>query len=93
MSFMNVEVRHIFTDMLIDGLRPFVTFRNKHSLRGGVVSPTANPQAGGPFLSAFRDCLLKHIRSYPAYLEGPVEGSCEHGNEPSGSIKRWEILH
>jgi hypothetical protein len=22
----------------------------------------------------------------------PVEGSCEHGNEPSGSIKRWEIL-
>jgi hypothetical protein len=24
--------------------------------------------------------------------EGLVEGSCEHGNEPSGSIKRWEIL-
>jgi hypothetical protein len=23
---------------------------------------------------------------------GPVEGSCEHGNEPSGSIKSWEIL-
>jgi hypothetical protein len=22
----------------------------------------------------------------------PVAGSCEHGNEPSGSIKRWEIL-
>jgi hypothetical protein len=22
-----------------------------------------------------------------------VEGSCEHGNEPSGCIKRWEILH
>jgi hypothetical protein len=21
-----------------------------------------------------------------------VEGSCEHGNEPSGSIKCWEIL-
>jgi hypothetical protein len=21
-----------------------------------------------------------------------VEGSCEHGKEPSGSIKRWEIL-
>jgi hypothetical protein len=21
-----------------------------------------------------------------------VEGSCEHGNEPSGSIKRWEVL-
>jgi hypothetical protein len=23
---------------------------------------------------------------------GPVERSCEHGNEPSGSIKYWEIL-
>jgi hypothetical protein len=23
---------------------------------------------------------------------GPVEGSYEHGNEPSGSIKRREIL-
>jgi hypothetical protein len=21
-----------------------------------------------------------------------VEGSCERGNEPSGSIKRWEVL-
>jgi hypothetical protein len=24
--------------------------------------------------------------------KGPVEGSCEHGNEPLGSIKRWEVL-
>jgi hypothetical protein len=23
---------------------------------------------------------------------GGVEGSCEHGNEPSGSIKCWEVL-
>jgi hypothetical protein len=23
---------------------------------------------------------------------GPVESSCERGNEPSGSIKRWEVL-
>jgi hypothetical protein len=23
---------------------------------------------------------------------GPVEGSCEHGNEPSGSIKCWNVL-
>jgi hypothetical protein len=21
-----------------------------------------------------------------------VEGSCERGNEPSGSVKRWEVL-
>jgi hypothetical protein len=24
--------------------------------------------------------------------KGPVKGSCEHGNEPSGSINIWEIL-
>jgi hypothetical protein len=23
---------------------------------------------------------------------GLVEGSCEHGREPSGSIKCWEVL-
>jgi hypothetical protein len=23
---------------------------------------------------------------------GPLEGSCERGNEPSGSIKPWEVL-
>jgi hypothetical protein len=24
--------------------------------------------------------------------EGPVEGFCQHGNEPSGSIKCWKVL-
>jgi hypothetical protein len=24
--------------------------------------------------------------------ERPVEGYCEHGGEPSGSIKYWEVL-
>jgi hypothetical protein len=24
--------------------------------------------------------------------KGPLEGSCEHGIEPSGSIKCWEVL-
>jgi hypothetical protein len=24
--------------------------------------------------------------------QGPVEGSCEHGKDRSGSIKCWEIL-
>jgi hypothetical protein len=27
-----------------------------------------------------------------ALAQGPVEGSCEHGNEPSDSIKCWEIF-
>jgi hypothetical protein len=25
------------------------------------------------------------------WVYGPVAGSCEHDNEPSGSMKRWEI--
>jgi hypothetical protein len=24
--------------------------------------------------------------------QGPVEGSCEHGDEPSGFIKCWDVL-
>jgi hypothetical protein len=24
--------------------------------------------------------------------QGPVEGSCEHGDQPSGSIKCWKVL-
>jgi hypothetical protein len=24
--------------------------------------------------------------------QGPLTGCCEHGNEPTGSIKCWEIL-
>jgi hypothetical protein len=24
--------------------------------------------------------------------KGPMEGSCEHGNKPPGSIKFWEVL-
>jgi hypothetical protein len=27
---------------------------------------------------------------HPTPDEGPVEGSCEHDNETSGSIKCWE---
>jgi hypothetical protein len=39
--------------------RRFETFRNnKNFLRLGVVSPTPNLQAGGPTLSAVRNCLF-----------------------------------
>jgi hypothetical protein len=30
------------------------------------------------------------VRSDSGY--GPVEGSCEHDDEPSDSIKSWEVL-
>jgi hypothetical protein len=29
---------------------------------------------------------------WPGSGQGPVEGSCEHGNEPLGSIKCWQVL-
>jgi hypothetical protein len=29
---------------------------------------------------------------WPCSEWGPVEGSCEDGNEPLGSIKCWEVL-
>jgi hypothetical protein len=41
---------------------------------------------------------LKEIRwngmgwIHVAQGRGPVEGSCEHGTEPSGSIKYWGFL-
>jgi hypothetical protein len=35
-----------------------------------VVSPTPNPQAGGPPLVSCPQLLIQYIRSYPLYLEG-----------------------
>jgi hypothetical protein len=28
----------------------------------------------------------------PGSGQGPVAGFCEHGNEPAGSIRRWDIF-
>jgi hypothetical protein len=47
-----------------------MTFRNKLIFsRRGVVSPTPNPQAGGPPLVCCPRLFIKYIRSYPPYLE------------------------
>jgi hypothetical protein len=48
-----------------------VVFSNKLIfLRWGVVSPTPNPQDGGPPLVGCPRLLIQYIRSYPPYLEG-----------------------
>jgi hypothetical protein len=31
-------------------------------------------------------------RIFVLFSDGPVEGYFEHGNEPSGSMKCWEVL-
>jgi hypothetical protein len=37
--------------------------------------------------------VLREIRwNGMEWIDLAQEGSCEHGNEPSGSIKRWEVL-
>jgi len=46
--------------------RHFETFRNKNFLRWGVVSPTPNPQDGGPPLICCPRLLIQYIRSYPS---------------------------
>jgi hypothetical protein len=38
-------------------------------LRGMVVSPPSNPQAGGPPTVGYPRLLIQQIRSYPPYLE------------------------
>jgi hypothetical protein len=35
--------------------------------------------------------LVKSRRDRSGSRQGPVEGSCEHGDEPSGSFKCWEV--
>jgi hypothetical protein len=51
------------------GLRRFETIRNKLLfLRWRVVSPTFNPQSGGPPLAGCPRLLVKYIRSYPPIL-------------------------
>jgi hypothetical protein len=58
----------------IQGIRPgprlLVYFRNRLFLRWGVVSPTPNPQAGGPPLVSCPRLFIQNIRSWPPILEG-----------------------
>jgi hypothetical protein len=47
-----------------------VNFRNKSIfLRWAVVSPTPNPQTGGPPIVDCLRLLIQYIRNYPLYLE------------------------
>jgi hypothetical protein len=45
------------------------------------------------FYKILSNILLPRLSPYiDGSRKGPVEGSCEHGNEPSGSTKCWQIL-
>jgi hypothetical protein len=65
---------HIPVLRLCQVIRPVprlcVVIRNKYwILRGMVVSPTPNPQAGGPPTVGCPRLIIQHIRSYPPYME------------------------
>jgi hypothetical protein len=41
---------------------------------------------------SWRDSVVSYGLDLFGFGYIPVEGSCEHGNEPSGSLKFWDIL-
>jgi hypothetical protein len=60
-----------------------------------------NERAVGRFRRRWEDNIRIHFREigwcvidwiHPAQDRDRVEGSCEHGNEPPGSVKCWKNL-
>ena len=69
-------------------------------LRGGVVSASPNPQAGGPPLVGCPRLLIRFIRSYPLYRRPflhpqPEDAPCRGDRDPqtrvSGSIVKINL--
>jgi hypothetical protein len=63
----------------------------RNAFRILVVKPDGKRPLGRP-RRRWVDYIKMDLKVVWAGLKGPVEGSCEHGNEPSGSKKRWEVL-
>jgi hypothetical protein len=74
-------------------------FRNKHSCsQWGVVSPSHNPQAGGPPLFGSPRLLIQYIRSYAPYWRPflhpqPEDAPCRGNRDPLPALRsqdtRW----
>jgi hypothetical protein len=56
-----------------------------------VVKPEGKRPLGRP-RRRWVDNIKIGLRDRYGSEEGPMEGSCEHGNETSGYIKCWEVL-
>ena len=78
----------------------FVTFCFS---RGGVVSASPNPQAGGPPLVGCQRLLIQFIRSYPQYRRPflhpqPEDAPCRRDSDPQGlylyspSRPSWPVI-
>ena len=62
-------------------------FLNRAVLQGGVVSPSPNPQTGGPHLVGCPRLLIQFIRSYPPYRRPflypqPEDAPCRGDRDP-----------
>ena len=62
-------------------------FLNKVFLRGGIVSTSPNPQAGGPPFVGCPRLLIQYIRSYPPYRRPflypqPEDAPCRGDKDP-----------
>jgi hypothetical protein len=71
------------------GSRPCVIFYYKLLLWWGIVSHWLNSQSGGPPLIGCPRLLIRHIRSYPPYLEAvssirspPEDAPCHGDGDP-----------
>jgi hypothetical protein len=56
----------------------------------GVTLTPVSQETLGKFITREEQIFISFLHGSTSLL--PVEGSCEYGNEPSGSIKCWEVL-
>jgi hypothetical protein len=90
----NVSYLWPFIQRILPVPRPFVTFRNKLFFWTGVLSPTSNPQVGGPPHIGCPRLLIQFILSYSPYLgafppgiKGP-EREADHSPSTSAEVKK-----
>jgi len=63
---------------------------NINVLQGGVVSPSPNPQAGGPPLIGCPRLLVQFIRSYPPYLRPFLSAQPEDARQ-GPTTRTWTL--
>ena len=74
-------------------------FLNINVLQGGLVSPSPNPQAGGPLLVGCPRLLIQFIRSYPPYWRPflypqPEDAPCRDAQSSKSTLQPMkDIAH
>ena len=76
-------------------ISPCLIFLNRIFSRGGVVSTSPNPQAGGPPLVGCPRLLIQYIRIYPPYgrpflYPQPEDAPCRGDRDPLTQVRAAE---